>query len=107
MTFGVQASTTGSCSNMHLPYLAYSLQQVLRKILLTCFTFAMHVQNTEEEAHEQLSYSFDLGVNTLDTAEIYPVRCSFVLLATATLSWSPLLCIHGASAIILLCIFIS
>ena len=39
------------------------------------------MQNTEEEAHEQLSYSFDLGVNTLDTAEIYPVRCSFPFLA--------------------------
>jgi hypothetical protein len=31
-------------------------------------------QNTEQEAHEQLSYAFDLGVNALDTAEIYPVR---------------------------------
>ena len=53
------------------------------------------MQNTEEEAHEQLSYSFDLGVNTLDTAEIYPVRCSILFLATATLSWLPLLCIYG------------
>eukprot|EP01026_Neomeris_dumetosa_P046553 TRINITY_DN3964_c0_g1_i14.p1 TRINITY_DN3964_c0_g1~~TRINITY_DN3964_c0_g1_i14.p1 ORF type:complete len:404 (+),score=41.23 TRINITY_DN3964_c0_g1_i14:39-1214(+) len=30
-------------------------------------------QNTEEEAHQQLSYSFDLGINFLDTAEMYPV----------------------------------
>ena len=52
------------------------------------------MQNTEEEAHEQLSYSFDLGVNTLDTAEIYPVRRSFLflpllllLVATALLLW--------------------
>lgn len=67
-------------------------------ILFTLLTFYTHVQNTEEEAHEQLSYSFDLGVNTLDTAEIYPVRCSFLFLATATLSWLPLLCIYGGYA---------
>lgn len=30
-------------------------------------------QNTEQEAHMQLSYAFDLGVNFLDTAEMYPV----------------------------------
>ncbi|KAK9844071.1 hypothetical protein WJX81_003751 [Elliptochloris bilobata] len=40
---------------------------------VTLGTMTFGVQNTEEEAHEQLSYSFDLGVNTLDTAEIYPV----------------------------------
>ncbi|KIZ07435.1 Aldo/keto reductase family protein [Monoraphidium neglectum] len=30
-------------------------------------------QNTEAEAHEQLSYAFDAGLNFLDTAEMYPV----------------------------------
>eukprot|EP00195_Chlamydomonas_chlamydogama_P008782 CAMPEP_0202895972 /NCGR_PEP_ID=MMETSP1392-20130828/5060_1 /ASSEMBLY_ACC=CAM_ASM_000868 /TAXON_ID=225041 /ORGANISM="Chlamydomonas chlamydogama, Strain SAG 11-48b" /LENGTH=332 /DNA_ID=CAMNT_0049581173 /DNA_START=217 /DNA_END=1215 /DNA_ORIENTATION=- len=30
-------------------------------------------QNTEAEAHEQLSYSWDQGINFLDTAEMYPV----------------------------------
>lgn len=30
-------------------------------------------QNTEAEAHEQLDYAFDRGVNVLDTAEMYPV----------------------------------
>eukprot|EP00850_Spirogloea_muscicola_P008588 SM000046S16369 [mRNA] locus=s46:207756:210588:+ [translate_table: standard] len=30
-------------------------------------------QNSEAEAHEQLSYAFDNGVNILDTAEMYPV----------------------------------
>ncbi|KAL3137396.1 hypothetical protein ABBQ32_006919 [Trebouxia sp. C0010 RCD-2024] len=30
-------------------------------------------QNTEQEAHTQLGYAFDLGVNFLDTAEMYPV----------------------------------
>ncbi|KAI8471365.1 MAG: oxidoreductase [Monoraphidium minutum] len=30
-------------------------------------------QNTEAEAHEQLSYAFDAGLNFMDTAEMYPV----------------------------------
>lgn len=30
-------------------------------------------QNTEAEAHEQLDYAFENGINFLDTAEIYPV----------------------------------
>ncbi|DBB14578.1 hypothetical protein WJX82_001899 [Trebouxia sp. C0006] len=30
-------------------------------------------QNTEQEAHHQLSYATDLGVNFIDTAEMYPV----------------------------------
>ncbi|MBI1385808.1 MAG: NADP(H)-dependent aldo-keto reductase [Rhizobiales bacterium] len=30
-------------------------------------------QNTEAEAHEQLDYAFDLGVNCMDTAEMYAV----------------------------------
>ncbi|MCO5579893.1 hypothetical protein L7F22_033757 [Adiantum nelumboides] len=33
-------------------------------------------QNTEKEAHEQLSYAFDNGVNIFDTAEMYPVPVS-------------------------------
>ena len=32
------------------------------------------VQNTEKEAHEQLSYAVgDMDLNFFDTAEIYPV----------------------------------
>eukprot|EP00191_Tetraselmis_sp_GSL018_P001177 CAMPEP_0177611948 /NCGR_PEP_ID=MMETSP0419_2-20121207/20875_1 /TAXON_ID=582737 /ORGANISM="Tetraselmis sp., Strain GSL018" /LENGTH=332 /DNA_ID=CAMNT_0019107935 /DNA_START=252 /DNA_END=1250 /DNA_ORIENTATION=- len=31
------------------------------------------VQNTEDEAHQQLSFAKDMGINFLDTAEIYPV----------------------------------
>jgi len=27
-------------------------------------------QNTEDEAHEQLSYAFDYGINFMDTAEM-------------------------------------
>lgn len=30
-------------------------------------------QNTEAEAHEQLSYALEQGVNFLDSAEMYPV----------------------------------
>lgn len=30
-------------------------------------------QTGEKEAHTQLSYAFDLGINFLDTAEMYPV----------------------------------
>ena len=30
-------------------------------------------QNTEEEAHEQLEYAVDQGINFIDTAEMYPV----------------------------------
>ncbi len=30
-------------------------------------------QNTEEEAHQQLDYALDQGVNFIDTAELYPV----------------------------------
>ncbi|KAH7332222.1 hypothetical protein KP509_20G076400 [Ceratopteris richardii] len=30
-------------------------------------------QNTKKEAHEQLSYAFDNGINILDTTEVYPV----------------------------------
>ncbi|EYU32556.1 hypothetical protein MIMGU_mgv1a009616mg [Erythranthe guttata] len=30
-------------------------------------------QNTEKEAHEQLNYAFERGINALDTAEVYPI----------------------------------
>lgn len=30
-------------------------------------------QNTESEAHEQLDFAFDQGINFIDTAEMYPV----------------------------------
>ncbi|GBF92777.1 aldo keto reductase [Raphidocelis subcapitata] len=36
-------------------------------------TMTFGKQNTEAEAHEQLSYALDAGLNFLDTAEIYPV----------------------------------
>lgn len=33
-------------------------------------------QNTEKEAHEILSYSFDHGINILDTAELVSLSLS-------------------------------
>lgn len=36
-------------------------------------TMTWGVQNTEVEAHEQLSYAWDQGINFLDTAEMYPI----------------------------------
>ncbi len=36
-------------------------------------TMTFGEQNTESEAHAQLDYAFDRGVNFLDTAEMYPV----------------------------------
>ena len=30
-------------------------------------------QNNEAEAHEQLSYAAEMGINFIDTAEMYPV----------------------------------
>lgn len=36
-------------------------------------TMTWGVQNTEKEAHEQLDYAFEQGVNFIDTAEMYPV----------------------------------
>ncbi|TKV92528.1 hypothetical protein SEVIR_9G167200v4 [Setaria viridis] len=44
---------------------------LISEVALGTMTFGE--QNTEKEAHEILSYSFDQGVNILDTAEMYPV----------------------------------
>ena len=41
------------------------------KICLGSMTFGQ--QNTESEAHEQLNYAFENGVNFIDTAEMYAV----------------------------------
>ncbi|KAF3335873.1 aldo-keto reductase-like isoform X1 [Carex littledalei] len=40
---------------------------------VTLGTMTFGEQNTEKEAHDMLAYAFDHGVNTLDTAEGYPV----------------------------------
>ncbi len=41
------------------------------KICLGTMTYGE--QNTEEEAHEQLNFAIENGVNFIDTAEMYPV----------------------------------
>ena len=41
------------------------------KICLGTMTFGQ--QNTESEAHEQLNYAVEKGVNFIDTAEMYPI----------------------------------
>ncbi|KAK4421764.1 protein tas [Sesamum alatum] len=44
---------------------------VISEITLGTMTYGE--QNTEKEAHEQLNYSFERGINALDTAEVYPI----------------------------------
>lgn len=43
----------------------------ISKICLGTMTWGR--QNTEEEAHEQMDYALDQGVNFFDTAELYPI----------------------------------
>ncbi|KAL7124099.1 hypothetical protein ABFS83_14G025900 [Erythranthe nasuta] len=40
---------------------------------ITLGTMTFGEQNTEKEAHEQLNYAFERGINALDTAEVYPI----------------------------------
>jgi aryl-alcohol dehydrogenase-like predicted oxidoreductase len=44
---------------------------MVSKVCLGTMTFGE--QNTEEEAHSQLDYAFERGINFIDTAEMYPV----------------------------------
>ncbi|KAM0884009.1 hypothetical protein ACQ4PT_031249 [Festuca glaucescens] len=41
---------------------------------ITLGTMTFGEQSTEKESHDMLSYSFDQGINILDTAEIYPIQ---------------------------------
>ena len=44
------------------------------EVSLICLgTMTWGEQNTEAEAHEQLDYAVDAGINFIDTAELYPV----------------------------------
>ncbi len=44
------------------------------KVSVICLgTMTYGEQNTEKEAHEQLDYAMDRGVNFIDTAEMYPI----------------------------------
>ncbi|CAK9187803.1 unnamed protein product [Ilex paraguariensis] len=40
---------------------------------ITLGTMTYGEQNTEQEAHQLLSYAFELGINIIDTSEMYPV----------------------------------
>ena len=43
-------------------------------VSLICLgTMTWGEQNTEQEAHEQLDFSLECGINFIDTAELYPV----------------------------------
>jgi predicted aldo/keto reductase-like oxidoreductase len=60
-----------TCRTMKLrPAHSYSC---LVLIVCTSSQLFVVVQNTEAEAHEQMSYALDHGINFLDTAEMYPV----------------------------------
>uniref|UniRef100_A0ACD5WCE8 Uncharacterized protein n=1 Tax=Avena sativa TaxID=4498 RepID=A0ACD5WCE8_AVESA len=41
---------------------------------ITLGTMTFGEQSSEKESHDMLSYSFDQGINILDTAEIYPIQ---------------------------------
>ena len=44
------------------------------EVSLICLgTMTWGEQNSEKEAHEQLDYALDSGINFIDTAELYPV----------------------------------
>ena len=44
------------------------------KVSILCLgTMSFGEQNTEKEAHEQLDYAIDAGINFIDTAELYAI----------------------------------
>ena len=44
------------------------------KVSILCLgTMTWGQQNTQKEAHEQLDYAFERGINFIDTAEMYPI----------------------------------
>ena len=47
------------------------------KICLGTMTFGN--QNTESEAHSQLDYAIEKGINFIDTAEMYPIGGNAVI----------------------------
>eukprot|EP00252_Welwitschia_mirabilis_P022366 TRINITY_DN602_c0_g1_i1.p1 TRINITY_DN602_c0_g1~~TRINITY_DN602_c0_g1_i1.p1 ORF type:complete len:417 (-),score=64.09 TRINITY_DN602_c0_g1_i1:326-1576(-) len=66
----IQAAASASQTSMQYRKLGDS-DLVISEITLGTMTWGN--QNTEKEAHQQLSYAFDQGINILDTAEVYPV----------------------------------
>ena len=50
------------------------LPQTQIKVSKICLgTMTLGRQNTEQEGHDQMDYSFEQGVNFFDTAELYPI----------------------------------
>ena len=50
------------------------LPQTQIKVSKICLgTMTWGRQNTEQEGHDQMDYSFEQGVNFFDTAELYPI----------------------------------
>jgi aryl-alcohol dehydrogenase-like predicted oxidoreductase len=46
-------------------------QTKVSKICLGTMTWCR--QNTEQEAHDQMDYAYEQGINFFDTAELYPI----------------------------------
>lgn len=66
----VSSDTRAVANSMQMRQLGDS-DLVISEVTLGTMTFGE--QNTEAEAHEQLCYAFENGINILDTAEMYPV----------------------------------
>ena len=57
---------------MYMKYKTVGTKNI--KVSLICLgSMNWGEQNTENEAHEQLDYSIEKGINFIDTAEIYPI----------------------------------
>ncbi|BBN13983.1 hypothetical protein MPTK1_6g07940 [Marchantia polymorpha subsp. ruderalis] len=81
-----RTATGGQRSRVNIRAVSAPVQQALeyRKLgdsdllvsEITLGTMTWGNQNSESEAHEQLSYAWDQGVNILDAAEVYPIPMS-------------------------------
>ncbi len=58
-----------SPSSIHV-FILFALFRLLPVCCLGTMTFGR--QNTEADAHEQLGYSTDQGINFIDTVSLYP-----------------------------------
>ena len=56
------------------------------EICLGTMTFGN--QNTETEAHQQLDYAIDKGINFLDTAEMYPIGGNAQIFGSTATNWN-------------------
>ncbi len=71
-------------------------KEVGEKALKLCLAWELQMtwggQNTEAEAHEQLSYAFDHGINILDTAEGVITPLPLLMLDVFAFCKSSLMC---------------